>query len=160
MGVHDLERRYRRRELKGPTMTDYFLKIDGISGASRAGGFEGWFDLLGYHWEMDGSGNASIAGLPLVVQTMSLGGLPAVEKKAAAGSRLDRVELQAVTSNNNPGWYFKVVLAGALVTTSTLTGTDLTTTWSLGDYSRADVSGRSRDARGAWGPATTASWVR
>lgn len=160
MGVHDLERRYRRRELKGPTMTDYFLKIDGISGASRARGFEGWFDLLGYHWEMDGSGNASIAGLPLVVQTMSLGGLPAVEKKAAAGSRLDRVELQAVTSNNNPGWYFKVVLAGAQVTTSTLTGTDLTTTWSLGDYSRADVSGRSRDARGAWGPATTASWVR
>ena len=141
-------------------MIIYFLRIDGISGASRAQGFEGWFDLLGYHWEMDGSGNSPVAGLPLVVQTMSLRGLPGVEKKAAAGSRLARVELQAVTSGNNPGWYFKVVLAGALVTASTLTGTDLATTWSLGDYSRADVSGRSRDARGSWGPVTTASWVR
>lgn len=144
-------------------MTDYFLKINGITGDSRAAGFLGSFVLLGYRWEVDGSPRPGVPGLPLVVQVRAIQGLLAVDKKAAAGSRLNTVELQAVVGRGaDQGWIFKVLLTNSVVTASTslLTEEGLVTTWTFGDYSRADVSSRGQDARGAWGPVTTSSWIQ
>lgn len=141
-------------------MTDYFLKIDGITGDSVQRGYEGWFTVAAYRWAVDGSGGASPDALPLVVDTVAFKGVPPVEAKAAAGSPLPRVEFQAYESPPG-GWSLRIVLTNPRIVASAIewaSGADLITRWSLGDYTQADVSSRSVDARGNWLPATNATW--
>lgn len=145
-----------------PNNTDYVLKIDGITGDSVQRGFEGWFTLTSYAWGVDGSDGGHPVGLPLVVETPAIKGVPPVEDKALQGSTLPRVELQAVLTTTRPsGWVFKAVLTNAKVVSSAL-GWDgqvgLITRWSFSDYTQADVSSRSLDARGNWTPVSAATW--
>lgn len=144
-------------------MTDYFLKIDGITGDSVQRDFEGWFTISAFAWSVDGSGAASPDALPLDVDTLAFKGVPLVEAKAAAASPLPRVEFQAYESAGRAGggWSLRIVLTNARVLSSgiELSGSGhLVTRWSLWDYTQADVSSRTRDARGNWLPATTATW--
>lgn len=142
----------------------YLLKIDGISGDSTVRGFEGWFTLESYRWEVDGAAGGKTAGLPLTVAYSTVAGLIAVEKKAATGARLARIELQVVGgAPSRPNeWSFKIVLADPLVTPTAMAWNEgeLSTSWSFSDYSRADVSSRSTDNTGQWSPISSAAWVR
>ena len=142
----------------------YLLKIDGISGDSALRGFEGWFTLESYRWEVDGAAGGKTAGLPLTVALLGVVGLTAVEKKAATGTRLARIELQVVggPASRLMEWSFKLVLADPLVTPTAIAWNEgeLSTSWSFSDYSRADVSSRSTDNTGQWSPISSATWIR
>lgn len=143
-------------------MPDYLLRIDGIAGDSTQRGFERWFTLTSYDWEVDGSAGGRPDALPLVVTTLSLTGLVAVERKAAEGARIGAVELVALSvQGRSSDWYLKLLLTDPVVLSSTMSvsgAADLTTQWSFGDYPRADVTSRSKDARGNWLPPVTATW--
>ena len=143
-------------------MPEYLLRIDGIAGDSTQRGFERWFTLTSYDWEVDGSAGGRPDALPLVVTTLSLTGLVAVERKAAEGARISAVELVALSTQGRSGdWYLKLLLTDPIVVSSTMSvsgATDLTTQWSFGDYPRVDVTSRSKDARGNWLPPVTATW--
>ncbi len=143
-------------------MPDYLLRIDGIAGDSTQRGFERWFTLTSYDWEVDGSAGGRPDALPLVVTTLSLTGLVAVERKAAEGARIGAVELVALSvQGRSSDWYLKLLLTDPVVVSSTMSvsgAADLTTQWSFGDYPRADVTSRSKDARGNWLPPVTATW--
>ena len=145
-----------------PNNTDYVLKIDGITGDSVQRGFEGWFTLISYAWGVDGNDGGHPAGLPLVVETPAVKGVPLVEDKALQGSTLPRVELQAVLATTRPsGWIFKAVLTNAKVVSSALgwnAQDGVITRWSLSEYTQAEVSSRFLDARGNWTPISTATW--
>ncbi|MFM9134616.1 MAG: type VI secretion system tube protein Hcp [bacterium] len=143
-------------------MADHLLRIDGISGDSTQRGFERWFTLTSYDWEIDGSQGGRPAGLPLVVRTLSLAGLVAVERKAAEGARIAAVELVALASQGRSSdWYLKLLLTDPVITASTVSVTgaeELISQWSFGGYSRADITTRSKDSRGNWLPEVSATW--
>ena len=84
------------------------------------------------------------------------------ETVSLEGARIGAVELVALSvQGRSSDWYLKLLLTDPVVVSSTMSvsgAADLTTQWSFGDYPRADVTSRSKDARGNWLPPVTATW--
>lgn len=143
-------------------MPDYLLRIDGVNGDSTKRGFERWFNVASYEWEVDGTAGGRTTALPLSVTTLSLAGLVDVEKKAADGARIPTVELVALIAPFDANsWRLRLVLTNPVVASSGISlsgGADLSTQWSFGDYSRADITTRSSDGAGGFTAPVTATW--
>ncbi len=105
--------------------TDYFLKIEGITGESSDSNHSGWIDVSSFYWGMaqsskmasgGGGGAGKVQYKDLCVTADIDISTPAIAGYASSGKHIPKVEISACKAGGEQIEYYRITLEDVIIT--------------------------------------------